>query len=105
MGDDMKQTTSRLPQISAHVSEGTKWKLDRVSKMRGMRKAFVLEQALLYHFRALEELPEEAFLPPRLVVSQESFEKVVEWVENPPFPTMAMQELMDGVPDKNVETK
>ena len=102
-GDDMKQTTSKLPQISAHVSEGTKWKLDLVSKMRGMRKAFVLEQALLYHFRALEELPEEAFLPPRLVLSQESFEKVVELVENPPSPTKAMQELMDDVPDKTVE--
>lgn len=94
----MKQSTSRLPRISAHVSEGTKWKLDRVSKMRGMRKAFVLEQALPYHFRALEELPEEAFLPPRLVISQESFAKVAEWVENPPYPTAAMQDLMDGVP-------
>ncbi|EFK08451.1 conserved hypothetical protein [delta proteobacterium NaphS2] len=99
----MKQSTLKLPQISAHVSEGTKGKLDRLSKMRGMRKAFVLEQALLYHFRALEELPEEAFLPPRLVLSQDSFEKVVEWVENPPSPTKAMQELMDGVPNKSAE--
>jgi len=65
----------------------------------------LLEQALLYRFRDLEELPEEAFLPPRMVVSEESFEKVVEWVENPPSPTIAMQELMGGVPDKNVETK
>jgi uncharacterized protein (DUF1778 family) len=91
----MKQTAPKLPQISAHVSEGTKWKLDRVAKMRGMRKAFVLEQALLYHFRALEELPEEAFLPPRLVLFQDSFEKVVEWLENPPYPTKAMQELRE----------
>ncbi len=52
---DMKQTTLKLAQISARVSEGTIWKLDRVSKMRGMRKAFVLEQALLYHFRVLED--------------------------------------------------
>ena len=60
----MKETGKKLPQISAHVTEATRWKLDRLSKARGMRKAFVLEQALLYHFRALEELPEEAFLPP-----------------------------------------
>ena len=92
----MKQTRQKLPQISAHVSEGTKWKLDRLSKTRGMRKAFVLEQALLYHFRALEELPEEAFLPQRLVLSQNSFNKILEFVDNPPYPTKAMQELMDG---------
>jgi len=68
-----------------------------------MRKAFVLEQALLYHFRALEELPEEAFLPPRLVLSQKSFNKLAELVDNPPYPTKAMQELMDGVSDKTAE--
>jgi len=99
----MKQTRQKLPQISAHVSEGTRWKLDRLSKTRGMRKAFVLEQALLYHFRALEELLEEAFLPPRLLLSQNSFNKLVELVDNPPYPTKAMQELMDGVSDKTAE--
>ena len=99
----MKQTRQTLPQISAHVTEGTKWKLDRLSKTRGMRKAFVLEQALLYHFRALEELLEEAFLPPRLLLSQNSFNKLVELVDNPPYPTKAMQELMDGVSDKTAE--
>ncbi|CAB1071186.1 hypothetical protein JY97_06725 [Alkalispirochaeta odontotermitis] len=96
----MKQARQKQPQISAHVSEGTKSKLDRLSQARGLRKAFVMEQALLYHFRALEELPEEAFLPPRLVLPQESFDKVVELVTNPLRPTEAMQELMDGVSDK-----
>jgi len=98
----MKRARQKLPQISAHVSEGTKSKLDRLSHARGLRKAFVLEQALLYHFRALEELPEEAFLPPRLVLSQNSFEKIIEFVNNSPYPTEAMQELMDGISDKTV---
>ncbi|MBW2366408.1 MAG: hypothetical protein JRH15_00840 [Deltaproteobacteria bacterium] len=101
----MKQARQKQPQISAHVSEGTKSKLDRPSQARGMRKAFVLEQALLYHFRALEELPEEAFLPQRLVLSQNSFNKLAEFVDNPPYPTGAMQELMDGVSDKTVAKK
>lgn len=98
----MKQARQKQPQISAHVSEGTKAKLDRLSRARGLRKAFVLEQALLYHFRALEELPEEAFLPPRLVLSRNSFDKIIEFVNNPPYPTEAMQELMDGISDKTV---
>ena len=101
----MKQARQKQPQISAHVSEGTKSKLDRLSQARGMRKAFLLEQALLYHFRALEELPEEAFLPPRLVLSKNSFNKLVEYVDNPPYPTEAMQELMNGVSDKTATKK
>lgn len=101
----LKQSKQRLPQISAHISEETKLKLDRISQSRGLRKAFVLEQALLYHFRALEELPEEAFHPPRLVLSRNSFEKIIEMVDNPTPPTKAMQELMNGVPDKSVAEK
>lgn len=97
--EKMKQAKQKQPQISAHVSYGTKSLLDRLSRARGLRKAFVLEQALLYHFRALKELPEEAFLPPRLVLSRDSFDKIVEFVDNPPPPTKAMQELVNGVPD------
>ncbi len=101
----MKQLRQKQPQISAHVSEGTKLKLDRISQSRGLRKAFVLEQALLYHFRALEELPEEAFTPPRLVLSRNSFEKIVEMVNKPTSPNTAMQELMNGVSDTTITEK
>lgn len=86
----------KQPQISAHVSEGTRIKLDRLTRARGLRKAFVMEQALQYYFRALEELPAEAFLPPRLVLSNESFQRVVDMIENPAPPTRAMLELMNG---------
>ncbi len=95
----MKPEKQKTPQISAHISEGTKSMLDRFSQVRGLRKAFILEQALLYHFRALEELPEESFFPPRLIVSQNSFEKIAEAIENPPSPTKQMQELMNGISD------
>ena len=86
----------KQPQISAHVSEGTRIQLDRLTRARGLRKGFVMEQALQYYFRALEELPEEAFLPPRLVLSNESFQTVVEMIESPAPPTSAMLELMDA---------
>lgn len=95
----MDETKIQQPQISAYVSVGTKKKLDELARARGLRKAFVLEQALQYYFRSLEELPEEAFLPPRLVLSQQSFEALVDLVENPPAPTGEMLELMHGDPD------
>lgn len=86
----------KQPQISAHVSEGTRIKLDQLTRARGLRKAFVMEQALQYYFRALEELPEDAFLPPRLVLSVPSFQQVVDMIENPARPTRAMLELMNA---------
>ncbi len=95
----MEQTKQKSPQISAHVSEGTKTKLDRLTRARGLRKTFVLEQALQYYFRDLEELPEDAFLPPRLVLSNESFQDVVDMIEHPPPPTAAMLELMNDDPN------
>lgn len=101
----MKQLRQKQPQISAHVSAGTKLKLDQISQSRGLRKAFVLEQALLYHFRALEELPEEAFTPPRIVLSQNSLKKIVNMVDNPASPTKDMQELMNGVSNTTIKEK
>ncbi len=83
----MEQKKQKKPQILTYVSEGTMSKLDRLSQARGLPKTFVLEHALLYHFRALDELPEEAFLPPQLVLSCNSFQKVVEMVNAPLSPT------------------
>jgi uncharacterized protein (DUF1778 family) len=91
----MVQSKEKQPQISAYVSLSTKTKLDQLTRTRGLRKNFVLEQALLYHFRALEELPEEAFLPPQVVLSRQSAQILLELVENPPAPTEAMKELMN----------
>lgn len=97
----MDQIRAEQYQISAPVSTGTKNKLDQLTRSRGLRKAFVMEQALQYYFRSLEELPEAAFLPPRIVLSTESFEEVQNLIENPPAPTQAMLELMNGNRDSS----
>lgn len=91
----MEQLQS-LPQISAHVSESTKLKLDHLTRARGLRKAYVVEQALLYYFRALEELPEEALLPARVVLSASAFQQVLDMIENPLPPSPEMLELVNA---------
>jgi len=53
----------------------------------------------MYYFRVLQELPEEAFLPAQLVLSEGSFQKVVNMIENPPPATKAMLELMNDDSD------
>lgn len=101
----MTQSVQNQIQISAYVSEEAKVKLDRLAKARGLRKNFMLEQALLYYFRALEELPSEAFLPPRLVLSPDRFQQLVDLIENPPPPTAAMLELMHGYSNSATPTE
>jgi uncharacterized protein (DUF1778 family) len=87
---------SRQSQISATVSEATKQKLDRFSESHGLKKNFVVEQALLYFMEARRELPDEALIPTRLVLDNQAFERVVALLESPPAPAQALRELMRG---------
>jgi hypothetical protein len=89
----MASKTQTQTQISAFVSAGTKRRLERYVEAHGVKKAAVVENALLHHLQALEELPADIVIPPRLVVSRESFDAVLEQIENPAEPTEAMKDL------------
>ena len=71
-------------QISATVSAATKEKLDRFSESHGLKKNFVVEQALLYFMEARRQLPDEALVPARLVVEDKTFDRIVEPDRKPP---------------------
>ena len=43
-------------QISANISVETKALLEKYAEVQGVKKAFVIEQALLHHLQALNEL-------------------------------------------------
>lgn len=72
----------------------TKEKLDRFTESHGLKKNFVVEQALLYFMEARGALPDEALVPARLVVEDQVFDRILEQVERPPAPTAALRELM-----------
>ena len=80
-------------QISAFISGTTKVLLEEYAEAHGLKKAFLVEQALLYHFQALRELPADVIIPPRVVVTPESGEEVLERLSKPSRPTSAMLEL------------
>lgn len=90
---------SSQSQISATISEATKERLDRFTRSHGLKKNFVVEQALLYFMEARRELPDEALVPARLVVDDEVFDRLAEMVEGSPAPTEALRELMRGEDD------
>ena len=83
-------------QISATVSASTREKLDRFTESRGLKKNFVIEQALLYFMDARRDLPDEALIPTRLVLDDDSFDRVAQLIENPRPPTDALRKLMRG---------
>jgi uncharacterized protein (DUF1778 family) len=87
---------SNETQISATVSAATKEKLDRFTESHGLKKNFVIEQALLYFMEARRELPDEALIPTRIVLEDAAFDRLAQLLENPRPPTDALRELMRG---------
>ena len=85
---------SQSTQISASVSKETKKLLDAYTRKRGIKKSFVIEQALRHHLLAAEEIPEEFIVPPVLRVKIEGLKAIVAQLESAEPPTAAMLELM-----------
>src|SRR5688500_2078052 len=87
---------SAQSQISATISAATKDKLDRFTESHGMKKNFVVEQSLLYFMEARRELPDEAFIPTRIVLEDDEFDQLAALLAKPAAPTKALRELMRG---------
>ena len=90
---------SSQTQISATISKATKKKLDKFSESHGLKKNFVVEQALLYFMEARRELPDEALIPARLVIKDKVFDRIIDLIESPPRPSEALRELMHDKDD------
>ena len=82
-------------QISAHVSRETKERLERYAREHGVKKAHLIETALLHHMNALDEIPQDIVIPPLVVVSRRSGERIIERILDPGEPTDAMKALVD----------
>lgn len=87
---------SSTTQISANISLQTKQMLDAYVRRRGIKKSFVIEEALRHHLAALNEIPEDYIIPPVVRVSAASMRAVAELLESPPRPTPDMKRLMSG---------
>lgn len=80
---------SSKTRVSAHIAASTKRELDEYANGHGLKQGVVIEAALRHHLRALRELPAEVIIPPRLVVSRDSGERI----EKPGKPTKALGDL------------
>lgn len=84
-------------QISAYVSRHTKDMLDEFARESGLKKGYVIEDALEEYITAAKGLPAEAQIPTRLVVDEESWQRIQEMLQNPPEPTQALRDLLKGL--------
>lgn len=85
---------SKPVQISAPVSQETKDLLDEHVRATGVKKGYLIESALRFHLRALHDLPADVLVPPRLVLTRPSAERVVERLRSPGEPTDELRRLM-----------
>ena len=92
---DTVETMKSSTQISAHISLETKERLERMVRAYGITRTHLIEQALLHHLRALSEIPADAIVPARLVLTRESAERVRDLTERPPEATDEMKRLFD----------
>ena len=83
-------------QVSATISTSTKEKLDRFSEELGLKKNFIVEQALLYFMESRRHLPAEAFIPTRLTLESKSFDELLAKLESCLELTDELRELMCG---------
>lgn len=83
-------------QISALVSRTTKDLLERHVRATGVKKGHLVEQALRHHLQALQQLPADVIVHPKLVVTRRSGAAILKEMESGK-PAKALRDLMrDG---------
>ena len=80
--------------ISATISSDTKSLVENYSKKSGVKKGFLIEEALLHHLQALKELPADIIIPAKIILTEKSMSQIINLVANPQQPTPALTELM-----------
>lgn len=81
-------------QISAFVSDSTREQLERFADAHGVKKAYVVEQALLHHLQALRQLPADLIISAQIAVDAASLGRVAKLINAPRKPTPALRKLM-----------
>lgn len=83
----------RETQISALVSRTTSDLLERHVRATGVKKGHLVEQALRHHLRALQELPADVVVHPKLVMTKKSGQAILRQIQRGK-PTPALRDLL-----------
>jgi len=83
-------------QISAYISEETKNQVEAYVKNKGVKKAFLIEEALQHHLQVLREIPEDLIIPSRLVLTEEAMKQVAKQLAADNKPTEALKGIFNA---------
>ena len=83
-------------QISALVTKTTKALLERHVRAPGVKKGHLIEQALLHHLQALQELPADLVVHPKVVVTRQSGEMILKQLRTAKAPKKLRDLMRDG---------
>lgn len=84
---------STATQISAYISEETKAEVEAYVKRRGVKKAYLIEEALQHHLQALREIPEDLIIPSRLVLTDKAMAEIADRINQDEQSTGALNAL------------
>ena len=83
----------RESQVSAPVSATTRMLLEKHVRATGVKKGHLIEEALLHHLRAIDALPPDVIVPPRIVVTRRSGEEMAKRMTSR-RPTKQLRDLL-----------
>lgn len=82
-------------QISAYISDSTKQLVDAYVSRRGIKKGFLLEEALLHYLQALNTIPEDLIVPARLKLTESSVNQLVDTLASDLEPNQALKDFIN----------
>ena len=87
---------STTTQVSAYISAETKAEVEAYVKRRGVKKAYLIEEALRHRLQALREIPEDLIIPSRLVLTEKAMAEIADRLQQENQPTEALTTLFLG---------
>ena len=79
-------------QISAYIEDDIKEKMERYAVSHGLKKGYLIENALSYYLDALDAVPQSQIVPGSLSISEGELNKLLEQEDH--TPTQALKVLM-----------
>lgn len=64
-------------QISAYIEDDIKKKMETYSSANGLKKGFLIQNALDYYLNALHEIPSSMITASHIAVNEETFHKLL----------------------------
>jgi len=80
-------------QISAYISQETRTEMEAYVKRHGVKKGYLIEEALQHHLQALREIPEDLIVPAQLVLTAEPMAEIAARLTREEPPTEALKAL------------